>query len=113
MGKLSRTRFDIFQLNQNWFYQGSNAWTMAKVVLWGLNSVILLLGVTGMMLTLRRRHPASILMVPILYTTIVFLPLNSFENRYSQPVYPFIIIFATLAIMSLKDKCVRTPVEIN
>ena len=98
------TRFDIFQLNQKWFPRESRVWTMAKITLWGLNSVIILLGIVGIFLALRRRHPVSILIIPILYTAIVYFPLNSFENRYSQPVYPFVIIFAVFTLISFTDK---------
>ena len=77
---------------------------MAKITLWGLNSVIILLGLVGIFLALRRRHPVSKLIITKLYTAIVYFPLNSFENRYSQPVYPFIIIFAVFTLISFTDK---------
>ena len=98
------TRFDIFQLNERWFSRESRSWTAAKIVLWGLNSFLMLLGLVGIILTIRKRHPVSILVLPILYTALIYFPLNSFENRYSQPIYPFVLVFAAIMVVWFNNR---------
>jgi hypothetical protein len=96
------TRFDIFQLNPQWFPRGSQSWVAVKIILWGLNASLVFLGVSGIFIACYQRHRVLILGLPILYTALVYFPLNSFETRYSQPVYPFLLVFAGIAIATLK-----------
>jgi 4-amino-4-deoxy-L-arabinose transferase-like glycosyltransferase len=98
------TRFDIFQLNAKWFPRGSHSWVVAKSILWGINASLILLGIIGMVLAWRQRNLIVGLTLPILYTAIIYFPLTSYENRYSQPVYPFVIVFAGIAVVSIADK---------
>ena len=95
------TRFDIFQLNTVWFPSGSKSWVAVKIILWGLNTFLILLGIIGIIISWHQRNNALILVLPILYTALIYFPLNSFENRYSQPVYPFLIVFAGIAAATL------------
>lgn len=97
------TRFDIFQLNAKWFPRNSHSWVAVKIILWGLNFSLMLLGTAGIVLAWRQRNPVLILVLPIFYTAIVYLPFM-FEPRYSQPVYPFILVFAGIAAAWLANK---------
>ena len=98
------TRFDIFQLNSNYFPSGSVPYVIAKSFFWGLNFMAILLAVFGMIVALRKSKKYYVLTIPILYTALIYFPLNGFENRYSQPVYPFILIFVGFGISYLKDQ---------
>ena len=98
------TRFDLFQLNANWFPRGSRSWTAVKVALWGLNALFTLLCFAGIVITFSRRNPIAILVLPIVYTALIYFPLNSFEIRYSLPVYPFVLVFAGIAAAWFIDK---------
>jgi hypothetical protein len=62
------------------------------------------LAVFGMIVALRKSKKCYVLTIPILYTALIYFPLNGFENRYSQPVYPLLLIFAGYGISYFKDK---------
>jgi 4-amino-4-deoxy-L-arabinose transferase-like glycosyltransferase len=95
------TRFDIFQLNTEWFPRGSQSWVAVKIILWVINTLFILLAIAGIIIALQKRNRAFILALPILYTALIYFPLSSFENRYSQPVYPFLLVFAGIAAETL------------
>jgi 4-amino-4-deoxy-L-arabinose transferase-like glycosyltransferase len=97
------TRFDIFQLNTKWFPSGSKSWVAIKIILWVVNTFLILLAILGIIIAWHKRSRALILVLPILYTALIYFPLSSFENRYSQPVYPFLLVFAGIAAATLKD----------
>lgn len=92
------TRFEIFELNQRLLPRGSLPWKAAKGVLWLTNAALMLAGLVGLALAVRRRSPMLLFALPILFTGAVYLPLNSFESRYSQPVLAFVALFAASAI---------------
>jgi hypothetical protein len=98
------TRFDIFQLNQVHFPRKSHSWVAVKIILWSINSILILLSIVGMVLTWRQRSHMMILFLPILYTAFIHFPLNSFEIRYSQPVYPFLLVFTGIALTNCISK---------
>jgi hypothetical protein len=95
------TRFDIFELNSRAFPRSSPPWYAVKLLLYGLNTVFVALGWLGVALAWHRRYAMRWLSVPLLFTVAVYLPLNSFENRYSQPVYPLLLLFTALALRDL------------
>lgn len=97
------TRFEIFQLNSNWLPRGSHPWRAVKSMLWGLNSLFLVAGLAGIVLSWRKRDKLLILVLPVAYTALVYFPFNSYENRYSQPVYPFLLVFAAIAAAGLAN----------
>ena len=43
-------------------------------------------------------------LVPIVFTALIYLPLNSFENRYSQPTFPFITLLGAVALVAVREK---------
>lgn len=96
------TRFDIFELRTDLFPAGSLQWRAAKSLLWGLNFLLIALGVCGLVVVVLKRTVATWLALPVLFTAAIYLPLNGFENRYSQPVYPFVLILGAVALSSLK-----------
>jgi hypothetical protein len=91
------TRTDLFDFRADWFPRGSLQWKVLKVWFLALNTMVLLLGVVGMVLAARSRHPLAWLAIPLVYTSALFFPLNSFENRYSQPVFGLLVAFAAYA----------------
>lgn len=98
------TRFDIFQLNKIYFPRGSRAYVVVKATLWGLNFLLVTIAFSSMFLAIRHHHKVLLLAIPIIFTAIIYFPLNGFENRYSQPVYPLLLIFAGYGFSYLKDK---------
>jgi hypothetical protein len=98
------TRFDIFQLNKDYFSRGSIPYVLVKASLWGLNFLLISFAFLGMFLAWRLDNKIKVLAIPVLYTAIIYFPLNSFENRYSQPVYPFLLVFVGFGISILRNK---------
>ncbi len=98
------TRFDIFQLNASIFPYNSSSWIVVKSILWGINSLLLLSAILGACVAWHRRYNVVIISLPILYTALIYFPLPGFENRYSQPVYPFLLVFAGIFISFMADK---------
>ena len=93
----SGTRFDIFELNKTWFPREKIPWYLIKLSFYGMNLSLMLLGLFGIVVVWRKKNPLIFLSIPIIYTSIVYLPFASFENRYSQPVYPFVLLYAGIA----------------
>lgn len=100
------TRFDVFELNARVLPYASPQWYAAKGVLFLMNALLVVAGAWGVVTSWYRRSPLRWLSVPILFTAAVYLPLNSFENRYSQPVYVLLLIFAA-ACMGEQVKRIR------
>ncbi|MFO0678091.1 MAG: hypothetical protein U0169_16265 [Polyangiaceae bacterium] len=92
------TRFDIFEFRNDWFPRGSPQWIVVKVLLLATNSILVLLAAAGTAFLLWKRQPAAWLSFPLAFTTAAYLPLNSFENRYSQPTLAFVMILAAIAL---------------
>lgn len=97
------TRFDIFELHPRALPRGSPQWTVVKAGLWGLNALLFFGALVGALLALRRREPVAWMLLPIAFTSLLFLPLNSFENRYSQPMLPFVVLLAASAIVAARE----------
>ena len=94
------TRFDIFAFTPTALAYGSVPWTILKVCLLALDAVLVGLGLVGLVVVIRRRIlPLIWLATPTLYLTLLFLPLNSFETRYSHPALPLLIVLASLAAL--------------
>lgn len=91
------TRFDIFDLHPRALPYGSIQWKLVKVALFGLNALFVALALIGGALAWRQRSELRWLLVPLAFTVLVYLPLNSFENRYSQPLYPMLLALAAYA----------------
>jgi hypothetical protein len=69
-------------------------WFVFKASMWGLNFCILLLGLAGGVLALRRHQREVVLLAPIFYVGLVYLPFHSTEPRYSVVVVPFLLALA-------------------
>ena len=92
------TRFDIFLMHERLFPHGSFQWVILKSTLFGLNAFLTLSALAGILFSLRRREPVVWLAVPLVFSALVYFPLNGFENRYSMPVYDFLLIFSALTL---------------
>ncbi|MGV3625171.1 MAG: hypothetical protein ACO1OB_30435 [Archangium sp.] len=91
------TRFDIFDLNASLLPYGSLQWKAVKSALFGINALLVVGAFIGAVLAWRKRSPLLWAVVPLAFTALIYLPLNSFENRYSQPMFPFILLLVGFA----------------
>lgn len=100
------TRFDIFDLNHSVLPRGSVSWTVFKVLLLAVDAALLALAAVGAVVALHRRSPLVWLVVPLAFTTLVYLPLNAFESRYSQPMMLLLDLLAGFALgqLALRSK---------
>jgi hypothetical protein len=94
------TRFDIFELHPILFPRGGVAWNLVKASLFALNAALVSAMLIGAVLAFRRGLAVKWAIVPVAFTTLVYMPLNSFENRYSQPMLPLVNLLAGVAIMT-------------
>lgn len=70
------------------------AWYALKSVLWGLNLVILVLGIAGLG---RNRLFA----IPIAYVALIYIPFHNTETRYSLVAMPFLCVLMSGSIHAL------------
>ena len=105
------TRFDIFELNRAVLPAGSRAWMLTKASLFALNALFLMGAVIGGVFAYRARSPVRWALLPLAFTSLVYLPLNSFENRYSQPMFPFLTLLLAFGLSALRARWLltRTP----
>lgn len=82
-------------------------WFVYKGSMWLLNLTVLLLGLAGGILALRRRDPERTFLVPIAYVALIYLPFHSTETRYSIVALPFLLALAIYALGDLPAGALR------
>lgn len=83
----------------------SIAWKLAKTGLWGLNLLMLVAGLAGMVLAGRHRRRDLIpFALPILYTAVLYVPFHNAETRYSLPALPFLYLFVAYLALHLASR---------
>jgi hypothetical protein len=70
----------------------SLAWIVAKSTFFGLNLLLLGLGVFGLW---KRRGPFAI---PVFYIALIYVPFHNCETRYSLPALPFLCFFTAIIV---------------
>ena len=81
---------------------GSFSWTLFKSIMWGMNTILLLLGLTGLVVHGLSRSPLTIFSAVIAYVYLIYLPFINIETRYSMPALPWLCLFALLLIADLR-----------
>lgn len=77
------TRTDQVQLK---LVVGSPSWTAFKSAMWGLNVLLLVAGVAGLVVSRR-----WIFAIPVLYVVCVYVPFHNTETRYSLPAMALLL----------------------
>ncbi|MEO7248234.1 MAG: hypothetical protein ABIW31_07230 [Novosphingobium sp.] len=80
------TRMDLIPLRAE---RGSLLFTALKSLFWGLNLIILALGLVAMV---ARRN--WYLAIPVAYTALMYVPFHNIETRFTLPVVPFLLFAA-------------------
>ena len=94
------TRSDLLFFN---YKRYSNTWYVIKSSLYLINTLIILFSVLGMYLTIISKHKTLLLLMPVIfYNALIYIPLYNIETRYTQPVYPILLMFAVFFILNVK-----------
>ena len=80
--------------------RGNRIWTLEKILFFLLNLLTLAAGFAGLGAALLHRHRWSLFAIPVVYTALVYVPFHNTETRYSLPALPFLLIFATYAVIA-------------
>lgn len=95
------SRTELFEFRPSFLQRGKPIWTLTKLAGWGLNLATLGLGLAGAVVVLRRRDALRLAVLPLLFTGAVYFPFHNTENRYSEPVYPLVVVLAVVAADAL------------
>lgn len=93
------TRTDLNTLT---LARGSMSWTMFKSVMFGLNALVLLFALVGLLLAARSHRKLLFFSVPVFYTAAIYVPFHNVEPRYSLVTIPFLLIFSALAFQRFR-----------
>ncbi len=80
------TRMDLLPLRAE---RGSLLYAALKSMFWGLNFIMLALGLAAMV---ARRN--WVLAIPVAYTALMYVPFHNIETRFTLPVVPFLLFAA-------------------
>lgn len=89
------TRSDLLNIK---LQTGSNSWIFFKSALWGINTMILIFGILGLIQYGIRKNPLLIFSGVILYVYSIYLPFLNIETRYSMPALVWLYLFAILFV---------------
>ncbi|MFL2705026.1 MAG: ArnT family glycosyltransferase [Gammaproteobacteria bacterium] len=81
----------------------SLAWTVLKGSFYILNTILLVFFILGLYLSVYRYKHLLLLATPIIYNAFIYLPFYNIETRYSQPIYPLLLIFSAFGLIYLSD----------
>jgi len=87
------TRSDLVMLRME---RGSLPWTLFKIALWGMNSIVLLFGVLGLLLFGLRTSPLLVFSGVVAYVYFIYLPFLNIETRYSMPALVWLYLYLAL-----------------
>jgi hypothetical protein len=96
------TRTELFAFRPAALARGEPLWIGLKATLFLLNVSLLFAGAIGIGLALRERSRLLWFVLPILYNAVIYLPFHDSEVRFSEPILPFVMVFACLAVRHLK-----------
>jgi hypothetical protein len=104
------TRFDLFSFRPTWLARGAPLWYVVKGGLFVLNAAVLCAALAGVLIA--RRHPVVLWFVAaVLYNALIYVPFHNTETRYSQPVYPLLLVFAATTLVAVWDRMSRRRAE--
>jgi hypothetical protein len=92
------TRFDLFTFRPATLARGQPLWVVVKAGLFGLNALLLTVALGGLVHAARFRKALLWFALPLAYDAAVYFPLHNVETRFTQPVYPFVLVFAAAGL---------------
>ena len=99
------TRTDPFSFNNKLLERGEKPWFVVKSFFYLVNLIIVSSGLLGIAILLKKDFKKYFLItIPIFYTSAIYMPLNSFENRYTQPLMLLMLFFSCVFFSKLFNK---------
>jgi hypothetical protein len=107
------TRSDLFRFTPSILAPGSIGWLGMKIGLFGFNAAVLILAALGAWLCFRKYRALLLLMIPVVFNALIYVPFHNTESRYSQPVYFIVLAYAALASVAIADWFRARPARIR
>ena len=85
------SRTDLIEWN---IIYKSNYWYFLKVIFYLFNLVIIFSGFLGILLSILKNDNFKYFIIPIMYHSILLIPLYNIETRYSQPIFILMIFYS-------------------
>lgn len=99
------TRAELISFDPRVLPVGSVRWKVFKAACFGLNIMLLLLALIGMIAAYQRRDVFfGWLALPPLLNALAYIPLHSTETRYSHPVLPMLLCLSALGLQVMWQK---------
>ena len=99
------TRTDPFSFNNKLLERGEKPWFVVKSFFYLVNLIIVSSGLLGVAILLKKDFKKYFLItIPVFYTSAIYMPLNSFENRYTQPLMLLMLFFSCVFFSKLFNK---------
>ncbi len=84
------------------------SWVAFKSIMLLLNALVLVLGLWGAWVALRLRTSFSLLVVPVAYHALIYIPFHNVEDRYTLPAIPFLLILGFYGIITSRDGVMKS-----
>jgi len=101
------TRSDLFNFDQERY---STAWYVMKSIFYLINTIVVFAFIIGLYLAVKFKHKILLLSAPIVYSALIYVPFYNIETRYTQPIYPIILIYMAYALLYLKKLLIKEQV---
>lgn len=98
------TRTELFSFRPLALTPGRPLWYAMKLSLYAFNLGVLLCAVVGIAILLRRERSEIWFVMPVLLTVCVYFPVHNSETRYTQPVYPLLLLFAVHGCEAIRKR---------
>ena len=95
------TRSDLFNFNWERYSVG---WYTIKLILYLINTIIVLTSIIGFYFAIKSKNKILLLFTPVIYSALIYVPFYNIETRYTQPIYPILMIFVSFFIVTIRNK---------
>jgi len=95
------TRTDLV----NWTIERETSlWYSIKTFFYLLNLMFLSFSLLGFYACLKSHRYSLFLITPIIYNALIYIPFYNIETRFSQPIYPLLLIFSGFGMIYIYQK---------
>ena len=95
------TRTDLV----NWTIERETSlWYSIKAFFYLMNLMFLSFSLLGFYACLQNHRYSLFLITPIIYNALIYIPFYNIETRFSQPIYPLLLIFSGFGMIYIYEK---------